>query len=565
MKILNFSVTNYRSITQAHKIPLTDLTVLIGKNNEGKSNLLKALNVSMNILEYHSKNVRIRYGGMYSSRNSDNFYNWERDFPIGNRSSRNKSTTFRIEFELETDEIEEFRKTIKSNLNGTLPIEISINSEHTPKVKVIKKGRGAKTLNSKSKAISEYIGKKIYFNYIPAIRTDKESMKVIDNMLSKELETIESKQEYIDAVNTIYELQKPILEKLQINIKDSLREFLPHITAVSIEQLEEKRRIAFRNQFEVFVDDGNKTSLEYKGDGVKSLAALGLLKNITSQDRNIFSLIAIEEPECHLHPGAIHLLKDAIYNLKRSNQVIVTSHNPLFVNRDNIKNNIIIDNGKVRVTKTIKELRELLGIKASDNLVNASFVLVVEGEEDVIALKSLLPYYSEKLGKAIRNNLLIIDKLGGATNLSYKLSQLSHSLCTYHVLLDNDDEGKKAYQKAEQDNNLKIKDLTLTICNGFNESEFEDILNPAIYKQNLMDKFGVNIDVSEFRGNQKWSNRMRNVFLSQSKPWTDKQKEIIKSEVADCVSMNLQTAIKPNNENVILKLVENLENLISKV
>src|SRR5690606_948400 len=143
---------------------------------------------------------------------------------------------------------------------------------------------------------------------IPAIRTDKESMKVIDNMLSKELETIESKQEYIDAVNTIYELQKPILQKLQINIKDSLTEFLPHITDVTIEQLEEKRRIAFRNQFEVFVDDGNKTSLEYKGDGVKSLAALGLLKNITTQDRNIFSLIAIEEPECHLHPGAIHLL-----------------------------------------------------------------------------------------------------------------------------------------------------------------------------------------------------------------------------------------------------------------
>ncbi|SMP23446.1 ATP-dependent nuclease [Chryseobacterium profundimaris] len=564
MKIINFSVTNYRSITSAHKIPLTDLTVLIGKNNEGKSNLLKALNVSMKILEYHSKQLKLRYGGFYG-KNNDNYYNWERDFPISNRKSRNKNTTFRIEFELEPKEVEEFRNTINSNLNGTLPIEISIGSDHLPTVKVIKNGRGAKTLNSKSKAISEYIGKKIYFNYIPAVRTDKESMQVIDNMLSKELELIESRNEYKEAVQTIYELQKPILEKLQINIKESLSEFLPHIKDVFIEQLEEKRRIALRTQYEVYVDDGNKTNLEYKGDGVKSLAALGLLKNITSQANNIFSLIAIEEPECHLHPGAIHLLKDAIYNLKTSNQVIITSHNPLFVNRDNIKNNIIIDSGKVRVTKSIKELRDLLGIKASDNLVNASCVLVVEGEEDVISLKALLPYFSEKLSKALKNNLLIIDKLGGATNLSYKLSQLSNSLCTYHVLLDNDDEGKRAYERAIDDNNLKLKDLTLTNCNGFNESEFEDLVNTTIYEQSIKDVFGVNINVSEFRGNDKWSKRMRKVFLSQSKPWTDKQKEDVKSEVAKCIVLDVENAIKLRNKNVILKLVENLELLISTI
>lgn len=54
MNLSAFSVTNYRSITGTSKIPLGDFAVLIGKNNEGKSNILRALAVSMKILTTHA-------------------------------------------------------------------------------------------------------------------------------------------------------------------------------------------------------------------------------------------------------------------------------------------------------------------------------------------------------------------------------------------------------------------------------------------------------------------------------------------------------------------------------
>ena len=38
MQLVAFSVTNYRSITRAYKLPLRRSTALIGPNNEGKSN-----------------------------------------------------------------------------------------------------------------------------------------------------------------------------------------------------------------------------------------------------------------------------------------------------------------------------------------------------------------------------------------------------------------------------------------------------------------------------------------------------------------------------------------------
>ena len=43
MKLSDFSVVNYRSITTARKIKTNNMTVLVGKNNEGKSNILRAL------------------------------------------------------------------------------------------------------------------------------------------------------------------------------------------------------------------------------------------------------------------------------------------------------------------------------------------------------------------------------------------------------------------------------------------------------------------------------------------------------------------------------------------
>ena len=72
MKLVEFSVRNYRSITDAHEIKLHDLTVLVGKNNEGKSNLLRALNVAMRIVMIHSSS------GSVDRR----LYEWDNDFPI---------------------------------------------------------------------------------------------------------------------------------------------------------------------------------------------------------------------------------------------------------------------------------------------------------------------------------------------------------------------------------------------------------------------------------------------------------------------------------------------------
>lgn len=563
MKLIEFSVTNFRSITKAYKIPLNDISILIGKNNEGKSNLLKALNIVMKSLRDFSEiDGRRKNFFSTSGSNKSNFYVWQRDFPISLQEKKgSKVSIFRLEFELNDDEIIEFKKEIKSNLNSTLPIEIKIGVNREPIISVIKKGRGSKTLNSKSKKIAEYIAKRIHFNYIPAIRTENHTMDVVEDLTSRELSKLESNPEYEKAMNTINELQIPILKELSIKIKNSLCELLPNISDVSIEFQDNKRRKAFRQQFEIIINDGNKTSLEFKGDGVKSLAAMALLKDMAIEKGGI-SLVAIEEPESHLHPGAIHILRETLYSIINQNQVIISTHNPLFVDRQNISSNIIIESGKVQPARNIKEIRDTIGVKASDNLQNANYVLVVEGEEDITSLKAILSTKSEKIKKAIENHTFIIDKIGGAGNLSYKLSLLKNSLCIFHVLLDNDDAGRNANTKAQESGELDIKDVTFVNCLGMPNSELEDCFDIKVYREKIENDYGIRLNVTEFRNNNKWSDRMKSVFQTQGKSWSDTIEAQVKENVANCIKLDAANSLNPHKSSIITALVHSVEQMI---
>jgi putative ATP-dependent endonuclease of the OLD family len=130
-------------------------------------------------------------------------------------------------------------------------------------------------------------------------------------------------------------------------------------------------------------------------------------------------VLAIEEPESHLHPRAIHQLREVLEELSVQHQVIVTTHCPLFVDRTNLRSNILVNNKKASPAKNVAELRDALGVRASDNLRNAEIALIVEGEEDRRALAALLPVASRRIGTSLQTGLIAIDTLGGGTNLSY--------------------------------------------------------------------------------------------------------------------------------------------------
>jgi putative ATP-dependent endonuclease of OLD family len=559
VQLISFSATNYRSITAAHKIAFSNVTVLIGRNNEGKSNLLRALEAAMAILQRHALTDSGKSRAYYLSDTKP--YVWKRDFPIQLQARRSSTQTIlKVEFQLDESECLEFKSELGPTLNGSLPLEIKIGKDQEPQIRLVKSGKGTKSLASKSSAIARFIAQRIHFNYIPAVRTDSTTIELIGSLLSQELRILEKDERYLQALTTIAELQQPVLDELAARVQGPLQEFLPSISSVKLEISESGRKYSLRRDVNVVVDDGTPTNLEYKGDGVKSLAALGLLKSQNA--RTGASILAIEEPESHLHPAAIHQVNDIIQSISQTSQVILTTHNPLFVDRANVKSNIIVSDGGATPAKSISAIRDLLGIKASDNLTHANYALIVEGDEDAIAMKSLLPVLSEKIAKALKNNLLIVEPIGGAGNLSYKLSLLKNSLCATHALLDGDSAGREGYQKAEKDSLISVASCTFITCNGMKEAEFEDCINIDLYKDIILTELGVDLTTSKFRGNIKWSQRLRTVFLDQGKLFDDALCAKAKYLVANAIAKNPRLALNEHKRNSIDALVAALERLV---
>ena len=359
-------------------------------------------------------------------------YDWAKDYPMTlQEKNPNGESIFNLEFELTGEEVDEFVAEVKSNLNGTLHIQLMLGQKD-PGFLVLKKGPGATTLTRKAEAIAQFVAKRIDINYIPAVRTASSAHRVVDEIVQKALSAVEKDETFKAALAEVAKAQAPVLEQISRSIEETLREFLPNVKKVQVAISQEERYRALRRSCEIIVDDGTPTLLAHKGDGVQSLAALSLMRHSSeagASGRNL--ILAIEEPESHLHPSAIHQLKTVLAEIANKNQVIMTTHCPLFVNRGSIRSNILVHKNKAAPAKNVKQIRDILGVRASDNLQHAELVLLVEGEEDRRAIEALLKQGSPELASAITQGALGFDSLMGGANLSYKLSQVRDSALSF--------------------------------------------------------------------------------------------------------------------------------------
>lgn len=565
MKLVSFSVTNYRSITKAYRLPIRQSLILIGPNNEGKSNILRALVTSLEVLSNLGR-VRITKGRLRGPFLTGTIYDWPTDYPVSLQETKpDGESTFDLEFELTASEIADFGREVKSSLNGTLPIQLTMGSK-LPGFKVIKKGPGGPALSKKAEQIARFVARRININYIPAVRTADSAHRVVQEIVAEQLATLENDLAFQQAVVAIEQIQMPVLRKISKNIEATLKEFLPNVKKVNVSIAQEERFRAFRRSIEIEVDDGTPTALERKGDGVQSLAALSLMRQVPEAGSTSRQLIlAIEEPESHLHPFAIHQLKRVLIDIAKDNQVIMTTHCPLFVDRGSIKSNIIVHKNKAVPAKSVKEIRDILGVRAADNLQHAELILLVEGEEDRRSLAHLLPHSSSKLRDALAQGTLAIDSLNGGSNLAYKAGLVREALCVVHCFIDHDKAGLDASTKAEQEGVLTLADINFSTAQGMQESEIEDLYDVDLYSNSITNKYGVSTASPKFKGNQKWSVRMRETFKHQGKPWSDTIEAKVKAGISELIAANPSQALNAHKRSSFDALVASLESKLDQL
>ena len=544
MKLISFSVANYRSIKSANKLKFGELTTLVGPNNEGKSNILRALVISLEFLR-SARTERLYRGRLSYTRSGVERYSWDLDFPLSLQEKEpDGASRFDLEFQLDESELLEFQIEVKSKLNGSLPIRVEIGRKDV-EFTVRKPGKGAAALTKKREQIVKFLSKRLNLTYIPSVRTAHEAERIVDQLLGAALSQLDLDPKYRAALKAVRDIETPVLKALGENISKTLSTFITGVKEVRLELSDGNRPQALTIDKRILVDDGTPTTLDRKGDGIQSLAALALMKYLSeSSPGKHHHILAIEEPESHLHPNAIHELKRVLGEISESNQVIITTHNPLLVNRSQISSNILVQDSSAKPASNTEEIRCALGVRASDNLRHAELLLLVEGEDDRRSLGAIFKGSSKPIAKALADGSFAIETLNGGSNLCYKLSEARAALCNTHVFLDRDACGLDAAKRAEAEGLLEPADLHFAICSGQSETELEDLLAKDLYGKMLLNKYGVSIAHPKFKGKKKWSDRLKLTFEAQGKLWNEAIEVEVKYRVAALVEANPSKAIE---------------------
>lgn len=575
MILQRLSIKNYRSIYSIKDLKFSKtLTTFIGKNNQGKTNILKAINLVFSAIIYIQElhtTKRIPW------RKEIN-YDWDVDFPIQrqDKSLYQQYTTIKITLELDNKEISELNKLALRGASSLLNIELRLHKERIrwmPDLRMKFKGfKQEYKLEDDGIAenICSWLLTKMKFQYIPAIRTDKLADEIANNIITLQLLRLapQKREKLKAALDQIEELQKPILNNLEKNLSATLKDFVPEIKKVSLEENKDSsyrisRRYSEENDFYIKIDDGSDTSLYQKGDGIKSLITLGMMRQKGKTGIGKGLVLAIEEPESHLHPEAIRQISRVINDIAEQNQVIVTTHSPLFVNRNIVSDNIIVDNNTAINAINIKQIRDILGVIASDNLINSEFTIVVEGETDKNILYKFISKNSNTLHKLLEEKRICFEVLNGVNNLENSLNKLNNMSSKYFCILDSDQIANASIKSAINKSLLsrEKKEVFQYTLQPLKECELEDLIAIEQYSNILLKGYNINLlkDSLFSKNKDKWSKKMKSLFERNGKTCNDDMLKKIKVDISN-LNSSRDNFFTKNQTSSIHNLIAQLEN-----
>jgi putative ATP-dependent endonuclease of OLD family len=142
-----------------------------------------------------------------------------------------------------------------------------------------------------------------------------------------------------------------------------------------------------KDQFEV------ENSLDHRGSGIRRLLMVAFFQYLAEREQETQGnfVFAIEEPENCLHPGLQRELVRSFYRLVEGGyQVIVTTHSPVITAAPPIEDLALIvrEAGEAKAIQTpnldLSYVAEQLGIEPSDQITGYNACIFIEGPTDII-------------------------------------------------------------------------------------------------------------------------------------------------------------------------------------
>jgi len=451
LQIKSVSVRGYRTIKDELSFELDSMVTLVGPNNTGKTNTLKAIQL------------------FFTGYENDLEYKFESDMCKGEKSLRtNIQITFgEIDATTDADLVD-----IVQQIRGSLAISTGSDSEITlyltfspnsnpvyrvfPNAKRPKHSDGV-AYSRLERRLFDYILGKISIHYIPSEKSVGDLyrglvMPYLFKRMHKEL--------------------SPHLPKLDAALKgasDEINAFLKDGGLGSFQssfELPREPEDFFRN-VGFNLKDTNTTSVFQKGMGIQSAVLLSSFCWIARQEKadGKLSLWLLEEPESYLHPELATQCLSLLKRLSGDSQVVITTHSLGFVPQDPEQvMGVELEDGWTRASKfktyheATKKIRTSLGVKFSDYYNFSEFNILVEGQTDRKYLDFVFDAVRANEDEAKNFPTLLslglsVHDYGGVKGLEGFLRATFEFVRAERAsisLLDGDDAGDKARKDLQQ-------------------------------------------------------------------------------------------------------------------
>lgn len=235
-------------------------------------------------------------------------------------------------------------------------------------------------------------------------------------------------------------------------------------------------------------------------------------------------LLALEEPEAHLHPSAQRALAAAIRKCSEWAPVIVTTHSPLFVDRQDCRNNHLVALDAAGHTSIrplsegdpLRPVRDALGVTIGDSLYSGDVVVLVEGPTEQMVLPILAQHVMRAGKPSIDFNRVMIVNTGGVSNLRALLRIYRGFGVPIIVMIDSDNNALQKLASCVADD-LITNENTIVVMRHASEdaklpAEFEDTLPLGPYLAAVNARYGASITEAtylELEANLKENGRTR--------------------------------------------------------
>ncbi len=309
--IKSIEIRYFRSIYRVRIRGLRSLNILSGRNDAGKSNILKALNLFFN-KKTDWQTALVFYRDFSNKRLTE----------VRKESIKGKQF---ISIEIEFNRPNSYKDSLPESFKVKRTWHRD-SSEHT-ETNNLEAIYNPATMPQKLKTAKRFMAmllNKIHFEYVPAVK-DRIYFEHLLSVLQKNLLDIP-----LGSDTTLSSIAENLASHLQGKV-DEINNDFERATAIKSNIEPPKEIAALFQAFQVATEtEDNKIPLSLRGDGIQGRYVPSVLQYISRRSSQFF-IWGFEEPENSLeYTHVIELVEDFQQRYTNSAQIFVTTHSPAF-------------------------------------------------------------------------------------------------------------------------------------------------------------------------------------------------------------------------------------------